>query len=178
MPSLLLASTNKTRVDTRPYVAKQSPLLFICLAPAPSDVWTSLPLFVFHFISYEVSRLRFSFSTKLLFSQQKLSKDWEGYGRIHRKEYKWDGDIQMMKAFNHLVSEQMQTMEKLLYLQSELERCEEIEEELKMLQQETELESIQIEIASMKKELKEIHQIFENQTEEVIRSYQEVKVMV
>lgn len=84
----------------------------------------------------------------------------------------------MMKGFNYLVSEQMQTMEKLLYLQSELERCEEIEDELIMLQQETELESIQMEIASMKRDLKEIHQIFEYQTEEVIRSYQEAKVMI
>lgn len=84
----------------------------------------------------------------------------------------------MMKSFDLLVTEQMQTMEKLLYLQSELERCEEIEEELKLLQQETELESLQTEIANMKKELREIHRVFECQTEEVIRSYQEVKVSV
>ncbi len=84
----------------------------------------------------------------------------------------------MMKSFDLLVTEQMQTMEKLLYLQGELERCEEIEEELKSLQQETELESLQTEIANMKKELREIHRVFESQTEEVIRSYQEVKVSV
>ncbi|MBY0121868.1 YgaB family protein [Bacillus sp. S/N-304-OC-R1] len=83
-----------------------------------------------------------------------------------------------MRNFNHLVSEQMQTMEKLLYLQGELERCEEIEEELNSLQQETELESIQVEIANLRKELKEIHQLFEIQTEEVIRSYQNMKVTV
>ena len=83
-----------------------------------------------------------------------------------------------MKTFNHLVSEQMQTMEKLLYLQSELERCEEIEEELNSLQQETELECIQMEIANLRKELYEIHQLFEMQTEEVIRSYQNAKVIV
>ncbi|MCS0791480.1 hypothetical protein NX021_25545 [Cytobacillus firmus] len=83
-----------------------------------------------------------------------------------------------MENFNSLVSEQMKTMEKLLYLQSELERCQEIEEELKSIQQETELESVQYEIARMKEELKEIHRIFEEQTEEVIRSYQEVKVTV
>lgn len=83
-----------------------------------------------------------------------------------------------MRNFNHLVCEQMQTMEKLLYLQSELERCEEIEEELNSLQQETELESIQIEISNLRKELKEIHQLFEIQTEEVIRSYQNMKVTV
>jgi hypothetical protein len=77
-----------------------------------------------------------------------------------------------MKQFNHLVSEQMKTMEKLLFLQAELERCQEIEEELRILQQETELESVLYEIIRMKEELKEIQQIFENQTEEVIRSYQ------
>ncbi|MFE8698709.1 YgaB family protein [Cytobacillus sp. FJAT-53684] len=83
-----------------------------------------------------------------------------------------------MKSFDHLVTAQMQTMDKLLYLQGELERCEEIEEELRLLQQETELESLQTEIAMMKEELREIHRVFENQTEEVIRTYQEVKVSV
>ncbi|KAF0824840.1 YgaB family protein [Cytobacillus firmus] len=83
-----------------------------------------------------------------------------------------------MENFNSLVSEQMKTMEKLLYLQSELERCQEIEEELKAIQQETELESVQYEIVRMKEELKQIHRIFEEQTEEVIRSYQKVNVTV
>ncbi len=63
-------------------------------------------------------------------------------------------------------------MEQLLFLQSELERCEEIEEELKMLQAETEIESVQFEIKKMKEELNEIHQLFETQTEEVIKTYQ------
>jgi hypothetical protein len=81
-----------------------------------------------------------------------------------------------MHLFNRLVNEQMKTMEKLLYLQRELERCQEIEQELMILQEETELESIQMEIAKMKEELKEIHKIFEMQTEEVIRSYQESKI--
>ncbi|WP_409276219.1 YgaB family protein [Neobacillus sp. SCS-31] len=71
-----------------------------------------------------------------------------------------------------MVSEQMKTMEKLLYLQAELERCQEIEAELQVLQNETELESIQNEIRGMKAELKDIQKIFEEQTEEVIRSYQ------
>lgn len=77
-----------------------------------------------------------------------------------------------MNQFNHLVSEQMKTMEKLLFLQAELERCQEIEEELRILQQETELDSVLLEIIRMKEELKEIQQIFEIQTEEVIRTYQ------
>lgn len=78
-----------------------------------------------------------------------------------------------MDHFNRLVSEQMMTMEKLLYLQGELERCQKIEEELQTLQNETELESVQFDINQMKKELKEIQEIFEKQTEEVIQSYRE-----
>jgi small-conductance mechanosensitive channel len=78
-----------------------------------------------------------------------------------------------MDHFNRLVSEQMLTMEKLLYLQGELERCQEIEEQLQTLQNETELESVQFDINQMKKELKEIQEIFEKQTEEVILSYRE-----
>ena len=78
-----------------------------------------------------------------------------------------------MDHFNRLVSEQMMTMEKLLYLQGELERCQEIEEQLQTLQNETELESVQFDINQMKKELKEIQEIFEKQTEEVIQSYRQ-----
>ncbi|MEW9052541.1 MAG: YgaB family protein [Neobacillus sp.] len=78
-----------------------------------------------------------------------------------------------MNHFNRLVSEQMMTMEKLLYLQSELERCQEIETQLQKIQNETELESVQFDINQMKKELKEIQEIFEKQTEEVIQSYRE-----
>jgi hypothetical protein len=82
-----------------------------------------------------------------------------------------------MNHFNRLVSEQMQTMEKLLYIQSELERCQEIEEELQKLQNATSLESIQSDIQQMKKELKEIQAIFEKQTEEVIKSYRDVALI-
>lgn len=78
-----------------------------------------------------------------------------------------------MNHFSRLVSEQMMTMEKLLYLQAELERCQEIEQQLQALQNETELESIQFDINQMKRELKEIQEIFEKQTEEVIQSYRE-----
>ncbi|MEH7417414.1 YgaB family protein [Neobacillus drentensis] len=81
-----------------------------------------------------------------------------------------------MDHFNRLVSEQMVTMEKLLYLQSELERCQQIEEELQTLQNETNLESIQNDIQTMKSELKEIQLIFEKQTEEVINSYREMNL--
>lgn len=81
-----------------------------------------------------------------------------------------------MNHFNRLVSEQMMTMEKLLYLQAELERCQEIEEQLQVLQRATELESVIFDINQMKKELKEIQEIFEKQTEEVIQSYHETSL--
>lgn len=81
-----------------------------------------------------------------------------------------------MQEFNRLVAKQMQTMDRLLFLQSELERCQEIENVLKELQQESQVASVQLEIIKMKKELKNIQQQFELQTEEVIRSYQEIGV--
>jgi tRNA(Ser,Leu) C12 N-acetylase TAN1 len=83
-----------------------------------------------------------------------------------------------MKAFNELVSEQMKTMEKLLYLQSEIERCQELEGELQELDEAARLDSIKKEIIDMKNELKEIQKTFEIQTDEVIRSYHEQKLFV
>ena len=81
-----------------------------------------------------------------------------------------------MDKFNELVSTQMQTMEKLLYLQSELERCQEIEKQLDALKQNAELEELRVEIDRKKQELHEIHRMFEKQTEEVIHTYQELAV--
>ncbi|PFA63323.1 hypothetical protein CN378_20110 [Bacillus sp. AFS015802] len=78
----------------------------------------------------------------------------------------------MHQRFNELVTEQLETMDKLLYLQSEIERCQELEEELMKLQEMTKVESLQKEILSKKKELREIQQVFERQTDEVILSYQ------
>ena len=81
-----------------------------------------------------------------------------------------------MEEFNRLITEQMKTMDKLLFLQSELERCQDIEIQLKKLEQDNELESVQMELSKMKDELKELQKMFEMQTEDVIRSYQEAKV--
>ncbi|WP_082051310.1 YgaB family protein [Rossellomorea aquimaris] len=78
----------------------------------------------------------------------------------------------IQQRFNELVTEQLETMDKLLYLQSEIERCQELEEELLQLQEMTKVESIKREIASKKQELKEIQKMFQRQTDEVIRSYQ------
>ncbi|WP_053361708.1 YgaB family protein [Bacillus sp. FJAT-27251] len=83
-----------------------------------------------------------------------------------------------MDQFNELVSTQLKTMDKLLYLQSELERCQQIEQQLITLRQNTELEEIREEIDRMKAELKDIHRIFEEQTEEVIRSYQDMNIII
>lgn len=83
-----------------------------------------------------------------------------------------------MDQFNELVSTQMKTMDKLLYLQSELERCQQIEKQLITLRQNAELDDIREEIDRMKDELKDIHRIFEEQTEDVIRTYQEMNILI
>ncbi|KAA0544948.1 hypothetical protein FZW96_19185 [Bacillus sp. BGMRC 2118] len=76
-----------------------------------------------------------------------------------------------MSRFDELVREQLKTMDKLLFLQSEIERCQQIEMELNELHNNTELQSVKEDIRRMKEELKEIHTMFEMQTEEVISSY-------
>jgi HPt (histidine-containing phosphotransfer) domain-containing protein len=78
----------------------------------------------------------------------------------------------MMSNFNALVGEQLKTMDKLLFIQSEIERCQELEKQILELQKETELQPIQEEIKRMQDELTQIHDLFQQQTEEVIRSYQ------
>jgi vacuolar-type H+-ATPase catalytic subunit A/Vma1 len=77
-----------------------------------------------------------------------------------------------VELFERLVNEQLKTMDRLLFLQSEIERCQEIEKQLVELQQEAKLQSIQEEIQQMKRQLREIQQTFEKQTEEVILTYQ------
>jgi uncharacterized protein YoaH (UPF0181 family) len=57
-------------------------------------------------------------------------------------------------------------------LQSEIERCQEIMSELIALQDETKIHSVKDEIEQKKKELNRIQEVFEQQTEEVIRSYE------
>lgn len=84
----------------------------------------------------------------------------------------------VMSQFNKLISEQLETMDKLLFIQSEIERCQEIEKELVELQQQSKLDSIHQEISMMKKELKEIQKVFQDQTNEVIQVYAEEKVLI
>ncbi|MCM3598465.1 hypothetical protein M4D55_22135 [Metabacillus idriensis] len=81
-----------------------------------------------------------------------------------------------MKEFDQLVGNQLQTMEKLLSLQSEIERCQELKEQLNNLPDEIQCKEIESEIHLMKDELHMIQKVFEKQTEEVIRSYQAVEV--
>jgi chromosome segregation and condensation protein ScpB len=84
-----------------------------------------------------------------------------------------EGDNPTMNRFDQLVNEQLRTMDKLLFIQSEIERCQQLEKELVILQNQTELDSIQEEISKMKIELRHIQETFEMQTEEVIRTYQD-----
>jgi hypothetical protein len=74
--------------------------------------------------------------------------------------------------FEQLVGEQLKTMDKLLYLQSEIERCQDIKKQLITLQDEAKVLSVQEEIEQMKIELNRIQEVFEQQTEEVIRTYE------
>ncbi|MBT2613944.1 MULTISPECIES: YgaB family protein [unclassified Bacillus (in: firmicutes)] len=78
-----------------------------------------------------------------------------------------------MEEFNRLINNQLKTMDKLLLLQSEIERCQDIEKQLLALEEESEAVTIQEEIQLKKQELKNIHEMFEQQTEEVIRYFQQ-----
>lgn len=77
-----------------------------------------------------------------------------------------------MKSFEELVNEQMLIMDKLLNMQTELDRYRELEEELRNRKKEQDLLSVQDDIMVMKKELNSIQNIFMQLTERVIESYQ------
>lgn len=77
-----------------------------------------------------------------------------------------------MSHFDLLVGQQLETMDQLLFLQSEIERCQEIELELQRLQEQAQLKSVREEITSMKIQLREIQRTFEEQTAEIIKTYQ------
>ncbi|MED4311168.1 YgaB family protein [Heyndrickxia coagulans] len=82
----------------------------------------------------------------------------------------------MMEEFNRLVAQQMDTMDRLLFLQSEMERCNEVKSELLKFQEETMAEDILDKIGRMNKELQEIEKVFESQTVELIRVYRSSKI--
>ncbi|PQD94737.1 hypothetical protein CYL18_12250 [Pradoshia eiseniae] len=77
-----------------------------------------------------------------------------------------------MKSFEELVNEQMLIMDKLLSMQTELDRYRELEEELRNRKKEQDLLSVQDDIMEMKKELNSIQNLFMQLTERVIESYQ------
>ncbi|MFD2680161.1 YgaB family protein [Bacillus seohaeanensis] len=83
-----------------------------------------------------------------------------------------------MMEFNQLVADQVKTMDKLLFLESEIERCQKLEAELAELQQLTEVQSVTIEINQMKEELKAIQSVFQEQTEQIVLTYQQEKLSV
>lgn len=64
-----------------------------------------------------------------------------------------------MPEFENLVQGQMEIMDKLLYLQAEIERCQKIEKE----------------ISQKRKDLAQIQDLFQKQTEQVIQAYQRIE---
>ncbi len=77
-----------------------------------------------------------------------------------------------MKSFEELVNEQMEIMDKLLHMQTELDRYMDLEEELRNRKNHADLLTVQDDINEMKKELDTIQTIFMQLTEKVIESYQ------
>jgi AAA+ superfamily predicted ATPase len=78
-----------------------------------------------------------------------------------------------MKKFNQLVGEQLKIMDNLLYIQMEIERYQEQEEEWRLAKDEENAKIVHKQINKMKEELKKIQQQFEAQTKEVILSFNE-----
>jgi hypothetical protein len=81
-----------------------------------------------------------------------------------------------MKSFEELVNEQMEIMDKLLHMQTELDRYMDLEEELRNRKNHVDLLTVQDDISEMKKELDTIQTIFMQLTEKVIESYQSKSV--
>lgn len=80
-----------------------------------------------------------------------------------------------MQVFDELVSRQLQTMDQLIKIQEEIERCQEIEDQLFELEDLSQLSSIQDEIHIMRTELKAIQNTFLLQTQQIIKSFSDEK---
>lgn len=80
-----------------------------------------------------------------------------------------------MPEFENLVQGQMAIMDKLLYLQAEIERCQKIEKELAALEKKAQLLSIREDISQKRKDLAQIQDLFQKQTEQVIQAYQRIE---
>ncbi|WP_110926495.1 YgaB family protein [Bacillus massiliglaciei] len=83
-----------------------------------------------------------------------------------------------MEEFDQLIQKQLQTMDKLLFLQSEIERCQDIESQLSALQEMSKADTVKDEISKKQSELQAIHDMFEKQTEEVIRYFQKSQASI
>lgn len=75
-----------------------------------------------------------------------------------------------MTEFDRLIGEQLRTMERLLFLQSEIEKCQEMQSQLCALQGID--DDVEQKIEQHKIELEEIQERFNKQTEEVIYHFQ------
>ncbi|TWL43846.1 YgaB family protein [Bacillus paralicheniformis] len=80
-----------------------------------------------------------------------------------------------MPEFENLVQGQMEIMDKLLYLQAEIERCQKIEKELAALEKKAQLLSIREDISQKRKDLAQIQDLFQKQTKQVIQAYQRIE---
>ncbi|WP_330938091.1 YgaB family protein [Bacillus licheniformis] len=80
-----------------------------------------------------------------------------------------------MPEFENLVQGQMEIMDKLLYLQAEIERCQKIEKELAALEKKAQLLLIREDISQKRKDLAQIQDLFQKQTEQVIQAYQRIE---
>ncbi|WP_230504059.1 YgaB family protein [Sutcliffiella rhizosphaerae] len=78
-----------------------------------------------------------------------------------------------MNNFDVAVAKQLETMDKLLGIQVEIERCQQLQTQLK--EEMEQIQTLKEQIEKMKKELKEVQDIFEAQTEDAIRSYQKME---
>ncbi|MDQ0163077.1 YgaB family protein [Aeribacillus alveayuensis] len=75
----------------------------------------------------------------------------------------------MQSRFDQLVREQLATMEKLLFIQGEIERCQQLQT---LLQDDEMIQEVESQISEMRQQLHNIQKTFERQTEEVIKTYQ------
>ncbi|MCP8970977.1 YgaB family protein [Ectobacillus ponti] len=81
-----------------------------------------------------------------------------------------------MNEFDRLVGEQLRTMDQLLDLQLELERCQQLEQTYMKQNDAAGLQQVQENLRQKKETLLHVQQVFEAQTQQVIHSFQQEKV--
>jgi hypothetical protein len=80
-----------------------------------------------------------------------------------------------MQLFDDLVTRQIEIMDQLIKIQEEIERCQEIENQLHELEDLAKLSIIREEIDLMRGELKAIQHTFQIQTQQIIKSFSDEK---